>query len=179
MTPDRQCGDCQLCCKLLPVRSLGKGAGERCRHQQHHKGCKVYAQLLNVAPECRLWNCRWLVNDDAGDLSRPDRSHYVIDIMPDFIKADDGDGNIVEVPVVQVWVDPSYPDAHRDLALRAWLDRREAVALIRYSSGDGFVLFPPSRMANGQWMEKGSINDGEPTHSAAEVFRVCGEEIIG
>ena len=175
MTPrlSRRCGDCQLCCKLLPVRSLGKGAGERCRHQQHHKGCKVYANLLAVAPECRLWNCRWLV-DEAGDTSRPDHAHFVIDVMPDFIRADDGDGNIVEVPVVQVWVDPRYPDAHRDPAFRAWLDREGQVALIRYSSGDGFVLFPPSRMASREWLEKGSINDGEPTHSAAEIFRVLG-----
>jgi hypothetical protein len=170
---NRQCGDCTLCCKLLPVRSLGKGSGERCRHQQHHKGCKVYANLLAVAPECRLWNCRWLV-DEAGDTSRPDHAHYVIDVMPDFIRADDGDGNIVEVPVVQVWVDPRYPDAHRDPAFRAWLDARREVALIRYSSGDGFVLFPPSRMASGEWLEKGSVNDGAPTHSAAEIFRVIG-----
>jgi hypothetical protein len=28
--------------RLLPVRSLGKGAVERCQHQRHHKGCAVY-----------------------------------------------------------------------------------------------------------------------------------------
>jgi hypothetical protein len=167
----RQCGSCQLCCKLLPVRSLDKGAGERCRHQQHHKGCKVYAKLFAIAPECRLWNCRWLV-DDAGDVSRPDRTHYVIDVMPDFIRAEDADGQIAEVPVVQIWVDPDYPDAHRDPALREWLDRERHVALIRYSSGDGFCLFPPSRMANREWMEKRSINDREEAHTFAEVARV-------
>jgi hypothetical protein len=26
----RQCGECQLCCKLLPVPPLNKKAGERC-----------------------------------------------------------------------------------------------------------------------------------------------------
>jgi hypothetical protein len=170
---DRQCGDCQLCCKLLPVRSLDKGSGERCRHQQHHKGCKVYAQLFRIAPECRLWNCRWLV-DEAGATKRPDRAHFVVDVMPDFIRADDGDGRIEEVPVVQIWVDPDFPDAHRDPALRDWLDRTGQVALIRYSSGDGFCLFPPSRMASREWMEKGSINDGAATHSFAEVMRVIG-----
>ena len=169
----RQCGDCQLCCKLLPIRSLDKGSGERCRYQQHHKGCKVYAKLFQIAPECRLWNCRWLV-DDAGATSRPDRAHFVVDVMPDFVRADDGDGNIVEVPVVQVWVDPDYPDAHRDPALREWLDRTGQVALIRYSSGDGFCLFPPSRMANHEWLEKRSNNDRGPTHSFAEVMRVLG-----
>ena len=92
----------------------------------------------------------------------------------DFVRADDGDGNIVEVPVVQVWVDPDFPDAHRDPALREWLDRTGQVALIRYSSGDGFCLFPPSRMANHEWLEKRSNNDQGPTHSFAEVMRVLG-----
>lgn len=64
----RQCGDCQLCCKLLPVQSLGKEAGQRCKHQRHSKGCAVYAQLERVSPECRLWNCRWLVENDTADL---------------------------------------------------------------------------------------------------------------
>lgn len=170
----RQCGDCQLCCKLLPVRSLGKGAGQRCQHQRHHKGCAVYPKLLGVAPECKFWNCRWLV-DDAGETSRPDRSHAVIDIMPDYIGAqDDETGEIIEIPIVQVWIDPDYPDAHQDPALRAWLDSTQQVALIRYSATDAFVLFPPSRMKNREWMEKRSENSG-PTHTAAEIFRVLGE----
>ena len=168
----RQCGDCTLCCKLLPVRSLGKKGGERCKHQRH-TGCRVYSKLLRVAPECSLWNCRWLVNDDTGELSRPDRSHYVIDIMPDYVKTiDDETGEVTEVPVVQVWVDPKHPDAHRDPALRAWLERHSAIALIRFTPTDGFCLFPPSRMANREWMEKGSRNTGSEAHSVADIFRV-------
>jgi hypothetical protein len=34
----RQCGDCQLCCKLLPVPPLQKAAGVACRFQKFHKG---------------------------------------------------------------------------------------------------------------------------------------------
>lgn len=172
----RQCGDCRLCCSLLPVRSVNKPANTKCVHQSHARGCKVYAKLFSVSPECAIWTCRWLTNSDADDLRRPDRSHYVIDVMPDFIRAQDDDtGVLMEVPVVQVWVDPKYPDAHRDPALRAWLDRNREVALIRYSAHDGFVLFPPSRMKNGQWLEKGSVDDGSPNHSAAEVLRVLAE----
>ena len=44
MNTHRRCGDCQLCCKLLPVRELSKGASERCRHQRVGKGCTVYRQ---------------------------------------------------------------------------------------------------------------------------------------
>lgn len=172
---ERQCGGCTLCCRLLPVRSLGKKDNQRCVHQRHHKGCAVYGKLMSVAPECRIWNCRWLVND-AGDTRRPDHVHYVVDIMPDFIKAqDDETGAIAEVPVVQVWVDPKFPDAHKDPALREWLDCNGHIALFRYSGEQAFVLFPPSRTKHREWMEKGSINDGEPTHSVAEIFRVLGE----
>lgn len=171
----RQCGGCTLCCKLLPVRSLGKKDNQRCVHQRTGKGCAVYSKLIKVSPECVFWSCRWLGNDDAADLSRPDRSHYVIDVMPDFIGAQDDDtGEITEVPVVQIWVDPDYPDAHRDPALRAWLDRRQAVALIRYSASDAFALFPPSRTKDHQWMEKGS-NSAGASHSAADIFRVLSE----
>lgn len=170
---ERQCGGCTLCCKLLPVRTLGKKANQRCDHQRSGKGCAVYAKLFKTAPECALWNCRWLVNDDMADLSRPDRSHYVVDIMPDFIGAqDDETGEVKEVPVVQVWCDPGFPDAHEDPPLRAWLDRHEAVALIRYSDHDAFVLFPPSRMANRQWLERRSKTAVDGSHSMKEIMRV-------
>ena len=74
----RQCGDCQLCCKLLPVPPLEKKAGQRCQHQKFGKGCTVYHSRAGMPMECSIWNCRWLVNDDADELSRPDRVHYVI-----------------------------------------------------------------------------------------------------
>lgn len=81
---NRTCGDCQLCCKLLPVRAVGKGANERCRHQRFGKGCAIYHHP-SFPVECRVWSCRWLVDPEAHGLSRPDRTHYVVDIMPDFL----------------------------------------------------------------------------------------------
>jgi hypothetical protein len=170
--PTRQCGECTLCCKLLPVRSLNKGAGERCKHQSHARGCKVYARLASVSPECRLWSCRWLVNDDAGDLRRPDRSHYVVDIMPDFVSLrDDATGELQHIQVVQIWVDPKFPDAHRDPALRAYLERRaeeNIIGLVRWDDELGMAIFPPALSADGQWHEKRS---GVRTkgHSPAEL----------
>ena len=42
----RKCGDCQLCCKLVPVADnlvgLHKPANTRCPYQRHHKGCTIY-----------------------------------------------------------------------------------------------------------------------------------------
>jgi hypothetical protein len=158
--PTRQCGDCTLCCRLLPVRSLNKGAGERCKHQSHARGCKVYAKLERVSPECRLWSCRWLVGDDTADLRRPDRSHYVVDIMPDFVSLrDDATGELQHIQVVQIWVDPKFPDAHRDPALRAYLERRaeeNVIGLVRWDDERGMAIFPPALSADGEWHEKDS-----------------------
>jgi hypothetical protein len=99
----RQCGECTLCCKLLPVRELGKGANTTCEHAKFKKGCAVYH--TTIPHSCRLWNCRWLVEDDTADQSRPDRAGYVIDIMPDFITATDNEtGERFRVEVVQIWV---------------------------------------------------------------------------
>lgn len=176
----RQCGDCQLCCKLLPVRSLAKLAGQRCSHQSHAKGCKVYARLASVSPECRLWSCRWLVEDDTADLRRPDRSHYVVDLMPDFVTLrNDETGELEHIEVVQIWVDPRYPDAHRDPALRAYLERRakeRIIGLVRFGTteeplgSDGIALFPPSLSEGGQWIEKRS-NVRVANHSPEELLR--------
>ena len=114
----RQCGGCTLCCRLLPVAEIGKLAGHRCQHQRHAKGCAVYA---HAPVSCRAWSCAWLVDEDAGALSRPDRAHYVIDIVPDFVKMVWPDGRVDKLPVLQVWCDPAFPNAHRDPALRAYL----------------------------------------------------------
>jgi hypothetical protein len=177
----RQCGSCTLCCKLLPVKSLGKPAGQRCCYQRH-TGCKVYDRLEQVSMECRAWNCRWLVNDDAADLSRPDRSHYVIDVCPDFITLSYNDtGEKINVQVVQIWVDPAYPYAHRDPALRAWLLRRgeeNIAALVRYSNQEGFALFPPNMSSDGEWHERWSTLDHGPVHTAEEIVKALGADYV-
>jgi hypothetical protein len=168
----RKCGSCTLCCKLVPVPELEKPAGQRCEHQRS-TGCRIYPRRPG---SCRFWNCRWLANADAADLSRPDRAHYVIDIMPDYVIARPDDGGAdTTIPVVQVWVDPAYPDAHRDPALRAFLARRGEegyAAMIRYSSGAGFLLAPPAMSDDGQWHEciNTSVSSSE-SHSFDDIAR--------
>jgi hypothetical protein len=160
---------------LLPVRALGKVANQRCKHQRH-TGCMVYHKP-GMPPECYLWNCRWLVNDDTGDLSRPDRSHYVIDIMPDFITAiDNTTGETRKMEVVQVWIDPKFPDAYKDPHLRAYLDRRGyegKLGMIRFNEREAITLVPPSLAPDGEWHELGG-QCVEKTHTAAEVIEALG-----
>lgn len=174
----RQCGDCQLCCKLLPVHEppVEKAAGVRCVHQRHGKGCNIYAKRPHA---CAIWNCRWLVNDDAADLSRPDRSHYVIDLMPDFVTTIDNEtGTRTNIQVVQIWCDPKYPDAHRDPHLRAWMQRRaqQGIAcIVRFNSRDAITIFPPPFDPKGEWHEidSNAASIRQP-HTFDEVQRALG-----
>lgn len=198
----RQCGDCTLCCKLLPlnsredaqatrtaaemikhrllslqeaadmIKTFDKPAGKACQYQRHGKGCTIYDHR---PLGCRVWNCRWLVNDDCDDLRRPDRSHYVIDIMPDFVTlVDDETGVRTNVEVVQIWIDPSYPDAHRDPALRDWIERRGQdgiAAIIRYNESRAMTIFPPSMSKDGEWHEV--------THGVCTPGRSADERLAG
>jgi hypothetical protein len=152
----RQCGSCTLCCRLLPVKEISKPSGIPCLHQGA-ACCKIYAKRPT---SCRMWSCLWLESDEVGE--RPDRAHYVVDMVPDRVWFDGQ-----EVPAIQVWVDPAYRDAHNDPVLRAFLDRQGDengyVAIIRYNYRDGFVLVPPS-LGHGKWFElSGTVVDAD-TH---------------
>jgi hypothetical protein len=107
-----------------------------------------------------MWSCRWLMEDDTADLSRPDRSHYVLDCMPDFITVrNDETGQVEHIQVVQIWCDPKRPDAHRDPHLRAYLERRakdRIIGLVRFDDENAIALFPPSLSKGGRWIEKSS-----------------------
>jgi hypothetical protein len=143
---------------MLP--DFDKLAGERCLHQRHHKGCNVYSRRPFG---CRMWNCRWLVNDDTNDLARPDRSHLVIDLVPDYVRLRNNEtGHVTNIPCVQVWIDPKFPDGHREPRFRAYVERRaeEGVwCLMRRSPTNGFALVAPCVSEDGQWHEvDGLIN---------------------
>jgi hypothetical protein len=175
----RECGDCQLCCKLLPMKDAKRGgfdkaAGVRCQHQRHHKGCAIYA---NRPWCCEMWSCRWLVNDDTADLSRPDRSHYVIDLVPDYVTVQNNEtGDEQHIEIVQVWIDPHYPDAHRDPALRRYMVRRAEegkATMIRYNERDALTIFAPAFDKDGQWHEiRGNAN--APSHTLHDTARALG-----
>jgi hypothetical protein len=149
-TRGRNCGACKLCCTLVPVRAaeLDKDGGVKCKHV-FSKGCSIYAQ--RPAP-CRSWSCRWLFDPMTEGLRRPDRSGYIIDPQLDTILAE---GQPMEV--AQIWVDPQRRDAHRDPALRAYLeavaDKFGLVSIIRWSSTDAMILVPPSRSSEREWLE--------------------------
>jgi hypothetical protein len=175
----RHCGDCQLCCRLVPVRGLDKPAGKRCKFQKFHKGCTVYHQPEKGFPaECQFWSCRWLNGEPGTEkLSRPDRAHYVLDPMPDFITVvNKATQEETKIEVIQIWCDPAFPDAHRDPALRAFIVAQGSVAgLVRYSASRALYLMPPHMMETRQWTEwSGDRATMERQHSAAEIAKAVG-----
>jgi hypothetical protein len=176
----RKCGDCQLCCKLLPVVELGKLANQKCQHQKFGVGCAIYHRCPR---SCRLWSCQWLMGGDGTEtLRRPDRGHYVVDIIPEFIRVQPHDGSPeAQVPVVQVWLDPRYPDAWQDAGLLAYLEMRSRqgfAALLRNGSREGRVLIPPRMNSEGVWKISTSTM-AEEQHSAAEVIDTLAKHGLG
>lgn len=155
------------------MQDFDKPAGKPCPYQRHGKGCKVYDKRPFG---CRIWNCRWLADPDTAALARPDRSHYVIDIAPDFITSEHPDTGEVALPVMQVWVDPNYRDAHKDTAFRTFLKKEIdggtiMGALIRWNSQeDSMFLF----YANEQWYERTSDSMEMRSHTALEKLAAIG-----
>lgn len=110
---------------------------------------------------------------DTADLRRPDRSHYVLDPIPDYITVqNNATGAETIIPCIQIWVDPGHPRAYRDPALLAYLERRAEenwVGLVRLGAGDGIVLVPPSLAEDNQWHEMPSKNTHK-THTIADTI---------
>jgi hypothetical protein len=167
----RSCGDCTLCCRLLPIADLKKPAGVKCQHVRYGKGCSIYPSR---PLDCRAWACRWVADPEvkAAGLPRPDRAHYVLDVMWDYVEMEDKlSGERKKLSVLQVWVDPQHPDAWRSPALREYLlklSKKGSAAIIRWSSTKMMVLFPPTMSADGEWHEvwDGTIRGRTPEEDA-------------
>ena len=82
--------------------------------------------------------------------------------------------------MVQIWVDPKHPDAHRDPALRAYLERRaeqNIIGLIRWDNEQAMAIFPPALSADRQWHEVTSAFRTEG-HTVEEKIAALGDMVI-
>lgn len=149
MTAARACGTCNLCCKLVPVDALEKPANTWCQHAVKKAGCGIYADR---PIGCRNWSCMWLGDPRAtAALARPDHAKYVVDEGADVIKL-----NGEPLGVMQVWVDPGYPNAWRsDEALKALMLKMARAAklgtIVRHGNDGAFVVLPPPVSPSGEW----------------------------
>jgi hypothetical protein len=97
--------------------------------------------------------------------------------MPDYVTII-VDGASTNVQVVQIWIDPKYPDAHRDPALRRWLERRakqNILGLVRYNECEALCLLPPDWNTEGKWVEfPVDKMRRQQQHSPSDVLKALG-----
>lgn len=64
----QECGDCTVCCEILPVMEFDKPLFQKCEYAD--RGCAVYADR----PEsCHKYSCAWLQMKEVGLELRPDK----------------------------------------------------------------------------------------------------------
>lgn len=107
LSSKRTCGGCTLCCTLLGVVEFDKPPNQHCEFERPG-GCACYAERPGT---CKVFHCQWLLDKRIAEELRPDRSHVVL-WAPDIHNA----------RVVQVNVDPDYPEAHREGMMGKLLD---------------------------------------------------------
>ena len=76
LAPERSCGSCTVCCRVLEIRALDKPAGILCRHNTG-TACGIYRERPEA---CARWYCLWRKIGALPDALRPDRSGVVFSI---------------------------------------------------------------------------------------------------
>ena len=154
---------------LTWLEDFDKPAGVKCPLQRHHKGCSAYARRPFG---CRTWSCRWLTDDDTAAMHRPDRSHFVIDPTPDFVRGRESENSEPRIiPVIQIWLDPDYPDAFRDPELRAYLTAQKTAGIVRLNNRDAFFVVGPPLADS--WIEIHTMAD-EQEHTPEQKLAALG-----
>jgi hypothetical protein len=100
----RSCGNCTLCCKIVPIetKEFTKPVDKWCQHCVIGKGCGIYADR---PPACRVWHCQWLVNDAFDDYWFPAKAKMVVQWLPRAAEED---------TVIEILIDPGYPNRWKE-----------------------------------------------------------------
>jgi hypothetical protein len=80
LLPDRQCGECAVCCVILNIDTpeFQKMPGKPCAHLCEGGGCGIHATRY---PVCRAYHCGWRYLASLGEAWRPDRSGVLVDFQ--------------------------------------------------------------------------------------------------
>ena len=116
------CGQCSMCCKVLPIAELGKPQMTWCGHFRKGLGCSIYADRPTA---CKDFRCVWLHGVLCGDVS-PDDNALRPDKCKVLARSSVQDGR----QVFNLWVDPAYPRAHEAIPVRKMIERAYAADCI-------------------------------------------------
>ncbi len=153
----RRCGGCTECCTTIPVGEIGKPENTPCeflRTFTRDHGCSVYSGRPD---SCKIWSCLWVLDDTIAEEARPDRCHAVFDMMGDELTAVfNATGKVHTFTVIQLWINPNYPLAYREPAVRAVMldifNKTGMPTLVRRAGND--VLVAPPSATESEWREK-------------------------
>jgi hypothetical protein len=144
-SPQRSCGGCTLCCKIMAIDELKKPPGEWCPNCKGAQGCAIYGAH---PPSCRYFVCEWLRNSDVPQDFRPDAVKVVLTTA----MWDEGAHLIANC-------DADNPMAWRDQPVYGWLKARAAQSWQR----GGWVM---ARVVKRIWLigpngdlDVGDVND--------------------
>jgi hypothetical protein len=70
------CGECTLCCVLLPIPEINKKAGTKCSDCTLKKGCNIYATRPKP---CREFNCAYIQMSKVNIKLRPDHCKIIFE----------------------------------------------------------------------------------------------------
>jgi len=77
-----ECGECTLCCELLPVPWMNSPAGHLCNECDEGQGCKIY----NIAPKkCLEFCCAYNQMKKVSINFRPDKCGVIFEKITDDI----------------------------------------------------------------------------------------------
>jgi hypothetical protein len=75
-----ECGECNLCCKLLDVNWMNSPTGEWCEHATPGKGCSIHDTKDD---KCREFECSYYQMENVSTNLRPDKCHVIFEKIAD------------------------------------------------------------------------------------------------
>ena len=73
----RECGSCNLCCKLLAVEGITE-QNTWCQHCDVGVGCKIHEELAERSPACAAFECVWRMEGIMPEELRPDKTRCMV-----------------------------------------------------------------------------------------------------
>ena len=72
----KECGDCTLCCLLLPVPGVKEGINTNCKFCTHH--CTIHEKRPDI---CRTFDCEWKLKNDMSEELKPNRCNVIFEYI--------------------------------------------------------------------------------------------------